>query len=223
MRRLLDRLQQYETHTKPRYQRQFASLASGQAPLALFVTCADSRIVPSLIASSQPGELFVVRNIANLIPVYADEGDPSVPAAIAYAVDTLQVHDIIVCGHSNCGGIRALMEGSAEGPLRRWLEHAQPALERCRGTGGDDAALSPHDRLSQTSTLLQVENLRSYPSVRKGIHEGTVRLHAWWFDIARGNLLAHWGGRFIPALEELARIEAQEAAAPPSSPQPELA
>ncbi len=219
MGRLLDRLQEYEHRTKRKYSQQFASLANGQAPLAMLVTCADSRIVPSIIASSSPGELFVVRNIANLVPVACNAVDPSVPAAIDYAVEVLGVHDIIVCGHSNCGGIRALLDGAPEGHLRRWLEHARPALERwkkqralTRRTGG--TTLPDYDQLSQVSTLVQLENLLTYPEVKTRVDAGTLRLHPWWFDIGAGSLLAHWKGTFIPAVDVLERIERADESAP---------
>lgn len=219
MGRLLDRLQEYEYRTKRKYSRQFASLANGQAPLAMLVTCADSRIVPSIIATSSPGELFVVRNIANLVPIACSDVDPSVPAAIDYAVEVLGVHDIIVCGHSNCGGIRALLDGAPEGHLRRWLEHARPALERWKSerapAGRTDASTRPdYDQLSQVSTLLQLENLLTYPEVKARVDAGTLRLHPWWFDIGAGALLAHWEGAFIPAVDVLERIERAEDSKP---------
>lgn len=221
MGRLLDRLQEYEYRKKQKYSRQFASLATSQAPLAMFITCADSRIVPSIIASSAPGELFVVRNIANLVPIAHSAVDPSVPAAIDYAVEVLGVQDIIVCGHSNCGGIRALLDGAPEGHLRRWLEHARPALDRWKSvrhrTNHDgDAERPDYDHLSQVSTLVQIENLLTYPGIKSRVDGGTLRLHPWWFDIGRGALLAHWRGSFVPAVDVLTRAEHADDDANPS-------
>jgi carbonic anhydrase len=213
VKQLLDGLRRYERTTKQRYSQQFASLAAGQSPLALFVTCADSRVVPSLIASADPGELFVVRNIASLGP-RSDADDPSVPAAVSYAVDVLGVRDVVVCGHSSCGGIQALMgEPLADSHLRRWLDHALPGVDSWRARGPLDASRSPNDQVSQSCTLAQLDNLMTYPGVRARVRREELRLHAWWFDIAEGSLLAYSreDGRYVAAVDEMTRREAVDA------------
>lgn len=209
VKQLLDGLRRYERTDKQRYSKQFASLAAGQSPLALFVTCADSRVVPNLIASADPGELFVVRNIASLVPRH-DAEDPSVPAAVAYAVEVLGVRDVVVCGHSSCGGIKAMMgEPPADPQLRRWLDYARPGFDTWQKRGGFDPSLPDNDQVSQTCTLTQLDNLMTYPSVRARVLRNELRLHSWWFDIAAGSLLAYSRdeGRYVLAVDELTRHE----------------
>jgi carbonic anhydrase len=197
----------YETTKRKRYSARFAALASGQEPLALFITCSDSRVVPSLIALADPGELFVLRNIANLVPPSAVEpnesGDTSVASAVWYALEVLGIKDVVVCGHSGCGGMKAMLGPPPPSPaLQRWLAPASRAVELWREHGPLDPAFAEVDQLSQISTLQQLENLKSHEHVRARVSEGDVRLHAWWFDIPNARLLAHakTSGRYVPIM-----------------------
>ncbi len=208
MKTLLNGLNQYERSHRQRYSKQFASLAAGQVPHTLFITCADSRVVPNLVASAQPGELFVVRNIANLVPPCGDSLDASVQAAVAYAVEQLGVTDIVVCGHSGCGGIRALLtRPPTDDSLGKWLQHAEPALSAVRTHGPMDPHRPVHDQVSQASALHQLQHLLTYSSVAERVKAGALNLHAFWFDIASGQVLAYCRNeqRYIPAVEVLAR------------------
>lgn len=213
MRSLLEGVKRYETTKRRRYSERFAALASGQEPLALFITCSDSRVVPSLIALADPGQLFVVRNVANLVPpVTVDDqvgADASVSSAVFYALEVLKIRDVVVCGHSGCGGMKAVLEGAGSGSgsapraLERWLTPASRAVERLRERGPFDASLPDHDQLSQISALQQLENLQTRDHVRRRVEAGDVRLHAWWFDIAKGRLLAYSreASQYVPAIE----------------------
>lgn len=155
----------------------FAKLALGQKPDALFIACSDSRMAVNVFASSDPGDLFVLRNIGNLIPPYGHPGGTSTATAVDYAVDTLSVRDVIVCGHSNCGAIAALCQGVNSlpaSPLKTWLKiaaHHEPA-----GCDPADA--------SRRNVLLQIEHLKEYPSVWRAMAARGLRLHGMWFDIA---------------------------------------
>ena len=195
VRSLLEGVKRYETMKRPRYSSRFAALANGQEPLALFITCSDSRVVPSLISLADPGELFVVRNVANLVPPNvpnAENADASVASAVWYALEVLKIRDVVVCGHSGCGGVKALLAPPPPSvALQRWLAPAASAVDAWRKHGPLDASFADHDQLSQISTLVQLDNLKSHDHVRARVEAGDVRLHAWWFDIPTARLLAY--------------------------------
>lgn len=163
----------------------FADLSLGQTPDALLIGCSDSRVVPNLFASTDPGDLFVLRNIGNMIPPADVEDDDSAPAAIEFSVSMLNVANIIVCGHSECGAMQALEQGidTLSCPhLRSWLRHGEGALERM---GSFDSTLPKHDQLSQANVLQQMEHIATYPRVRERVEKGLLQIHGWWFDIAQ--------------------------------------
>jgi len=206
MKKLLRGIVDFRKNVRSGYRETFARLALGQAPDALFVACSDSRVVPNLFASTEPGDLFVIRNVGNIIPPCGADGlsvgDLSEAAAIEFSTITLKVTDIIVCGHSECGAMRALLEGQGPTPtihLRAWLHHAQSALQKFQGGMRMNATLSLPNHLSQLNVLHQLENLRTYPVVRDQICAGQLNLHGWWFDIANAEVLAYEvsEGRFV--------------------------
>lgn len=164
--------------------------SEGQSPGALFIGCADSRVVPELLTSSAPGELFVVRNVANLVPP-ADAGrslgDDSVGAAIEYAVGVLGVEHVVVCGHYGCGGVRAVLEDHvpAGSPrLREWLCHAAAPVARAKAAGG----AATFERAVEENVEEQLANLASYPLVREALDRGALQLHGWVYDLAAGSV-----------------------------------
>ncbi|MEW2808780.1 SulP family inorganic anion transporter [Streptomyces massasporeus] len=184
----------FQRNTAPLVRSELARLArEGQRPSQLFLTCADSRLVTSMITSSGPGDLFVVRNVGNLVPRPGEEsGDDSVAAAIEYAVDVLQVRSITVCGHSGCGAMQALLNsepGGARTPLKRWLRHGLPSLERMADDSlswGRLAGRSPDDAVEQlclTNVVQQLEHLRAHDSVARALDEGAVELHGMYFHV----------------------------------------
>jgi carbonic anhydrase len=205
MRKLLKGIVDFRSRVRPQVRETFARLALGQKPDALFIACSDSRVAINVFASTEPGDLFVVRNPGNIVSPAALDGrslaDESEAAAIEFAVFELQVRDIIVCGHSSCGAMTGLLQGRASvGPpnLRSWLRHAEPALERIEGRGAPGAI----DRLSQANVLLQLEHLRSYPPVAQAEADGRLRLHAFWFDIAEAEVRAFAPGEGWAVLDE---------------------
>ena len=212
MKKLLQGIADFRRRRPADYLERFAKLASTQAPDALLICCADSRVAPDVFASVEPGDLLVVRNVGNLVPRYVDTSDASragasVPAAIELAIRSLRVRDVIVCGHSSCAAMHAIHEGQRhedEPHLAAWLRHGEPAL---RDLGPTPAGLRPDDHLSQQSTRLQLDNLRSYPFVREAEAAGTLHLHAWWFDIGHAEILDYDAAakRFVP-LDE-ARVD----------------
>ena len=195
MRNLLLGLLEFREKSLSLYRDRFRELSEDQAPDTLLIACADSRLVPSLLASAEPGELFIMRNVGNLIPPAKDDGtssgDLSEASAVEYAVSVLGVRNIVVCGHSNCGAMSAVVAGSVpdDAPnLNRWLDHARPALGMAQRQSGTNAALALQDRVSQSNVLLQLEHLSTYPAVRQGLTRKTLSLAGWWFDIAMGEM-----------------------------------
>ncbi|WP_306324932.1 SulP family inorganic anion transporter [Streptomyces venezuelae] len=184
----------FQRNTAPLVRDELARLArEGQRPSQLFLTCADSRLVTSMITSSGPGDLFTVRNVGNLVPLPGEEsGDDSVAAAIEYAVEVLRVESITVCGHSGCGAMQALLNGRPDdppSPLRRWLRHGTPSLERMASRRHAWARISgrlPADAVEQlclTNVVQQLEHLRAYESVARRLAEGTLTLHGVYFHV----------------------------------------
>ncbi|MER5942818.1 SulP family inorganic anion transporter [Streptomyces sp. NPDC001928] len=197
----------FQRNTAPLVRGELARLArEGQQPSQLFLTCADSRVVTSMITSSGPGDLFVVRNVGNLVPLPGREsGDDSVAAAIEYAVDVLQVRSITVCGHSGCGAMQTLLTsepGASQTPLRRWLRHGQPSLERITDESRPWARLAgraPADAVEQlclTNVVQQLEHLRAHESVARALRAGALELHGMYFHVgeAQAYLLAEGHG-----------------------------
>ncbi|MFD1660103.1 SulP family inorganic anion transporter [Streptomyces caeni] len=192
--RLARGISAFQRNTAPLVRSELSRLArEGQRPSQLFLTCADSRLVTSMITSSGPGDLFVVRNVGNLVPLPgAESGDDSVAAAIEYAVDVLGVRSITVCGHSGCGAMQALLASEPDGvrtPLQRWLRHGLPSLQRM----ADDerpwariAGREPTDAVEQlclTNVVQQLEHLRTHEAVSRALGKGTLELHGMYFHV----------------------------------------
>ncbi len=158
----------------------FARLALGQKPDCFFIACSDSRVAANVFASTDPGDLFVVRNLGNIMPPFPDGG--SAVAALEFALTTLKVRHIVVCGHSDCGAMRELSkspETLPSTPLGSWLRHAQSAAQ-----GG----FPDQDTLSQRNVSLQLENLRSHPLVKEKETAGHLMLHGLWFNIREADV-----------------------------------
>lgn len=192
MRKLIQGIIDFRENRKPNYEETFQRLALGQKPDALFVGCSDSRVVPNLFASTEPGDLFVIRNVGNLIAPCCGEHNENAKehaeaAAIEYATLVLGVSDIIVCGHSECGAtLAALDENRKLSPnLSSWLEHLRPSVERLKKGEVLDPKLSLHNQLSQINVLQQLEHISTYPVVQEALKNKTLRLNAWWFNIAK--------------------------------------
>ncbi|MBL1085683.1 bifunctional SulP family inorganic anion transporter/carbonic anhydrase [Streptomyces actinomycinicus] len=197
----------FQRNTAPLVREELARLArEGQRPSQLFLTCADSRLVTSMITASGPGDLFVVRNIGNLVPPAGEEhGDDSVAAAIEYAVDVLGVRSITVCGHSGCGAMQALLAtGAGDGgtPLQRWLRHGLPSLARSAGERHGRPRLAgrePADaveRLCLANVVQQLAHLRAHGPVGRALAKGELELHGMYFHVgeAQAYLLAETEG-----------------------------
>ncbi|MDT8914380.1 SulP family inorganic anion transporter [Amycolatopsis sp. PS_44_ISF1] len=200
---------EFQRRTAPLLRDTLSGLAHGQQPHTLFLTCGDARIVPNLITTSGPGDLFTVRNIGNLVPAVSDSSEPadsSVGAAIEYAVGVLKVPEIVVCGHSSCGAMKALLGRAPEGldRLGSWLRHGEPSLHR-RTTGSPllldgRRPAAEADQLALHNIVQQLEHLRRYPVAAAALDRGELTLTGMYFDVgaAQVSLLDRAGRDFVP-------------------------
>ncbi len=184
---LVEGLRRFRRESFPRFREHYQRLvAEGQRPSTLFIGCADSRVVPDLLTSALPGDLFVLRNVGNLVPPFEpDAGFHGTSAGIEFATLMLEVKDIVVCGHSHCGAIRALFAPVRDDAphVARWLELARPAVA--------DAEMSEANlrRTEMRSIVLQIQHLVSFPMVRERVERGDLCLHGWYYVIEEGQVL----------------------------------
>jgi carbonic anhydrase len=206
VKKLIEGIIEFRRTVRDGYKESFGRLATGQKPDSLFIACSDSRVVPNTFASTNPGDLFVLRNVGNMIPACDEHGvsvsDESEAAAIELSVIGLNVRDIIVCGHSECAAMRAIIRGrdGIQTPnLRNWLRHGEDAHAQLKSGFTLDPSLAEHNQLSQLNVLKQMEHVASYPAVRERLDKGTLRIHGWWFDISKADVYAFnkAAGRFV--------------------------
>ncbi|NEA66700.1 carbonic anhydrase [Streptomyces sp. SID12488] len=172
---------------------EFAKLAEGQSPQVLFITCSDSRVVPALITGARPGELFELRTAGNIVPPYASARPTGEAATIEYAVEVLGVSDIVVCGHSHCGAVGALVRGddlTAVPAVRDWLAHAADAPSTT-ATNPSDTGDPTVASAVQNHVLAQLLRLRSYPCVEQRLAKGLLRLRGWYYEVHTGSVREH--------------------------------
>ena len=206
MRKLLNGLAEFQDRITQEERIKFANLALGQKPDALMLCCSDSRVAPNIFASTDPGDLFVVRNVGNMVSPCDESGfsvgDVSEAAALEFAVNSLQVDDIIICGHSECGAMAAVYDGlqNVHHPnLKDWLKNGTEALEKFKSGVSLNPDLSPINQISQLNVLTQVEHIRSYPYIERKIKSGKLQVSAWWFDIAKAkvSIFSDEHGRYL--------------------------
>jgi len=167
----------------------FHRLANGQKPGVLFITCADSRIDPSLLTQSVPGELFIQRNAGNIVPAYPAVDGVGVGSAIEFAVANLPIEHVIVCGHSDCGAMKALITDQPPSDLplvTQWIQHARDAADKASSTGQPSL-----ERIIEANVLLQLEHLKTHPVVQDAMKQRQLKLHGWVFDIGPGEVRAY--------------------------------
>lgn len=203
IRRLLEGVRRFHDDEYPRDHIIFEHLASGQHPHTLFITCADSRIVPELITQTAPGELFVCRNIGNIVPPY-DGSSADISAVMEYACIALRVSEIVVCGHSDCGAMKAVLTPPTEPmpAVTSWLRNAavvRDAVEATRpGLEGPEAVQA----LVEQNVRVQLANLRTHPAVASRIAGRSIEIHGWVYDIGAGTI-----GVFDPEERDLLPME----------------
>ncbi|MGA1981132.1 MAG: carbonic anhydrase [Acidobacteriaceae bacterium] len=183
----------------------FVRLRQGQNPRALVISCCDSRADPGMLMGAGPGDIFVVRNVANLVPPYRNGAEmPGIRADIEFAVKSLNVEHIIILGHSDCGGIRALMQGEGTTAsnyefIGTWVNIAREARERVLRELADQPQAVQARACGQAAIALSLENLMSFPWISERAGAGTLALHGWYFDLDAGELLAYSAeaGKFV--------------------------
>ena len=189
MQKLLDGVQRFQKHIFGQHREHFEKLKSSQAPETLFITCSDSRIHPSLLTQAEPGDIFIIRNAGNIIPRWPNDGGEA--ASVEYALEVLEVKDIVVCGHSNCGAMNALLNPPPEDRLpivSRWLEHAARTRALIREKYADRTPEQQINVATQENVLAQLHNLKTHPSVTARLARGALRLHAWVYKIETGEV-----------------------------------
>ena len=191
--RLLEGVLRFRNEEFLEHQNLFSTLGDNQDPHTLFIGCADSRVVPNLITNTLPGELFVVRNIANLVPHYRISSEfAATTAAIEYAVVVLEVENIVVCGHSNCGGCSALYlpeEKLNKIPnVKKWLELAAPIKKQVleEGKYEDEKIRNLHTEL--LNIIEQLKHLLSYPFIKERFEKGEIKIYGWYYVIETGDV-----------------------------------
>jgi carbonic anhydrase len=184
---LLGGISRFQKHIYPEHQDLFAKLAQGQRPEALFITCSDSRIDPSLVTQTKPGELFICRVIGNVVPPYPD-AIGGVSATIEYAAGVLRVPEVIVCGHTDCGVMKGALNPNAferYPNVAAWLRYTR--VEQRELEPGPELLLA----LSERNVVAQLANLRSHPSIAARLEQGDLTLHGWVYHIGSGSVTAY--------------------------------
>ncbi len=181
----------------------FKKLESGQSPQVLFITCSDSRISPSLITQTEPGDLFIIRNAGNIVPAYSNQNSSGEMATIEFALDGLGVKDIIICGHSHCGAMKGLLNPASVESLpamKAWLKNSDTTkrimFDHYKHLQGDELLMATVGE----NVLMQLENLKTHPAVATRLSRNEIRLHAWIYKFETGMVFKYdtQEGQFIP-------------------------
>ena len=201
MNNLLPGLRKFSERIFPQQKTLFESLSQSQKPHTLIITCSDSRIDPNLLTQSQPGEIFVIRNAGNIIPPYGSSRGGE-EAAIEFALDGLGITNIVICGHSHCGAMRALVHEHDLDHLpsvKSWLGHAEATKRRVAALHTD----LDLDRVIEENVLVQSDNLRTHPCVSAGMRAGKIHIFGWVYHFETGSTALYdpQMRRFLPSIE----------------------
>ena len=204
MDRLIEGHKRFLKDVFPARRNQYRLLADSQAPEWLFITCSDSRIVPDLILGTGPGDLFISRNAGNVVPIGANDVDGTT-ATIEYAVEVLRVKSAILCGHSDCGALKAALDHKSLENLpkaRRWLSHVEGAFSHRQPLNPADGEHAELASLIRGNVVAQWLNLKAQPAVARAVAEGRLTVHAWYYDILTGRIEEYNEPmrRFLPLL-----------------------
>ncbi len=187
-------IRRFRTEIFPKNRELYESLAEKQTPYALFVTCGDSRIAPSILTNTDPGRMFVERTPGNIVPVYDETASVGVSASIEYSIAVLGVRDVVICGHSACGAMKGLLNPEHLNRLPatvRWLKHARPAVERLEQSCSGLSGAARLNRLCQLNVIEQMSHLHTHPAVEQRFKEGHLGIHGWYYEIHTGRVEAY--------------------------------
>jgi carbonic anhydrase len=190
MQRLIEGHKKFLSEVFPARKSHFHLLAEGQTPEWLFITCADSRVLPDLILGTEPGDLFISRSIGNVVPITSHDVD-GVTATIEYAVEVLRVRHAIVCGHSDCGALKAALDRKSLENLpkaRRWLEQVKTAFAYRQPLNPADGESAELASLIRGNVVAQLKNLQAQAPVKSAMAEGRLTVHGWYYDILTGRI-----------------------------------
>lgn len=196
MEKLLDGIIQFRKKDFEKHKDLFTTLGDSQKPHTLFISCSDSRIDPNMITGTKPGELFIIRNIANIVPPYRESDEYlATTSAIEYAVRTLEVENIVVCGHSNCGGCAASMKSDEEMELlphtKKWLELIHPVRDKVLERFSEDEPEAREWYVEQGNVVEQLRHLTTFPYIKERVENGQLTLSGWYYIIETGEIFIY--------------------------------
>jgi carbonic anhydrase len=202
MHRLIDGVLRFQSEVHGQNRGRYMELGEGQAPFALFIACSDSRVVPEVLTQREPGDLFVVRNAGNIIPSYGPASG-GVSASIEYAVAALNIENVVVCGHSDCGAMKAILREDKLDKMpavQAWIKHSAAAKEIVEATMPEASEEARLHALVHENVLCQLRNLLTHPTVAARLATGRLKLYGWVYDIEHGGVDTYDAeeGRFAP-------------------------
>lgn len=183
----------FQREVFPEKEELFERLSTGQSPEALFITCSDSRIETAMLTQTDPGELFICRNAGNIVPPHSNETG-AMTASIEFAIGALKIPHIVICGHTECGAMKGAMnrQGLTTLPhVREWLGYSQGAVDIVEALGADLDDAGKMKMLLEQNVMLQLQHLKTHPTVAVALAQGTVTLHGWVYDIKTGEVSAY--------------------------------
>jgi carbonic anhydrase len=194
VKRIVEGLAEFQNNVYPRHRELFERLKHNQQPSTLFITCSDSRIVPNLMLQADPGELFIIRTAGNMVPPYKTALGGGVAASIEYAVEVLGIRDIVLCAHSDCGAMKAVLHPEKVASLpavAEWVKHGELARRRFDEEHPALEGVAALDRLAKLNVVQQLKHLVAYPFVRRLVEKDEIDLYGWFYRIESGSILTY--------------------------------